>query len=194
MIGDVKINAERTDFESYSISMNPNEWIFNDFDRFFEVVRSKLDLSTQKYDLFGHSAGGQILHRFAIFYNSSKVDRILASNSGWYTVPDFDTRFPTGLDDAPVTSDQVKQSFSKKLVVFLGELDNENETRGHLVKNERMNKQGLHRLERGSYFFDFSKKQAHAMGADFVWQKVIVPDVGHDYRRMSLAAANYLYP
>jgi pimeloyl-ACP methyl ester carboxylesterase len=194
MIGNVKINASKTDFESFTVSNNPNDWIFSDFDRIFALVKSELHLSTEKYDLFGHSAGGQILHRFALFYHSDQVDRILSSNSGWYTVPDFDAEFPTGLINAPINTEQIKKSFAKKLVVFLGELDNANETRGHLVKNERMNQQGLHRLERGHFFFDAAQKQAQILAVDFAWKKVIVPGVGHDYKNMSLAASEYLYP
>ncbi|MEX2963915.1 hypothetical protein [Microbulbifer sp. TYP-18] len=194
MLSNVKINAEKTDFESFSITKDPNEWIFSDFDRLFNLIKNKFELTTDKYDLFGHSAGGQILHRFTLFHQSSKVNRILSANSGWYTVPDPDTQFPTGIAGAPVTLDQVKKAFSENLVIFLGELDNENETRGHLVKNKRMNKQGLHRLERGAYFYDMAKKQAAQMNADFQWKKIIVPGVGHDYKKMSLAAADYLYP
>jgi len=193
MIGDVKINEAKTDFESFSINENPDEWIFSDFDRIFEVVKNKFGLAAEKYDIFGHSAGGQILHRFALFFDSNKVNRILASNSGWYTVPSYDAKFPTGLFDAPFAEEELKHAFAKKLVVFLGELDNENETRGHLVKNPRMNVQGLHRLERGHYFYSTAKQEAKSRGLKFNWEKVVVPDVGHDYRKMSVAASEYLY-
>ena len=194
MISNVTINESKTDFESYSISENPSEWIFNDFDRIFEDVKSKFGLTTEQYDMFGHSAGGQILHRFALFYDSKSVNRILASNSGWYTVPNFDAEFPIGLINAPLTQEALKVAFSKRLVVFLGELDNENETRGHLVKNQRMNVQGLHRLERGVFFYSSAMREAKSQGVRFNWEKVIIPNVGHDYKKMSAAAAEYLYP
>lgn len=138
---------------------------------FFNVVKGKLGLTAKKYDLFGHSAGGQILHRFALFYKSEKADRILSSNSGWYTVPDYHSDFPAGLKNAPTSIKQITQSFSTKLAVFLGELDNVSETRGDLVKNEGMNMQGLHRLKRGTFFFDSAKRQADVLQADFVWKK-----------------------
>ena len=48
--------------------------------------------------MFGHSAGGQVLHRLAIFRPNNKADRILASNSGWYTIPTITNIFPTGLE------------------------------------------------------------------------------------------------
>jgi pimeloyl-ACP methyl ester carboxylesterase len=194
MMTEVKINAAKTDFESFSISSNPDVWIFSDFDRLFAVVKHSLNLTTDKYDLFGHSAGGQVLHRFALFHNSENADRILASNAGWYTVPSFAEAFPTGLRNAPINTAQVKKALTKKLVVFLGELDNEHETRGSLVKNERMNKQGLHRLARGNFFFDAARQQAETLQVNFGWDKVIVPGIGHDYKNMSLVASEYLYP
>jgi len=36
-------------------------------------------------DLWGHSAGGQFVHRFMLFKGSQWVDRAIAANSGWYT-------------------------------------------------------------------------------------------------------------
>lgn len=193
MIDNVKINAAKTDFESYSIVDDPKEWIFNDFDRIFSEVQKRFELTTDEYDIFGHSAGGQILHRFAMFYDSEKVNRIVSANSGWYTVPDLDAEFPLGLVNAPIKDGAITKAFSKKLVVFLGEQDDENETRGHLVKNPRMNKQGLHRLARGEFFFSAAKKQAKHLQTEFNWERVIVPKVGHDYKKMSEAASEYLY-
>ena len=191
MLTDVKINAARTDFESYSIVEDPREWIFADFDRLFDAVTHRFGLTAERYDMFGHSAGGQILHRYALFHDSAKVDRLLASNSGWYTVPSHDAAFPTGLAEAPIKPAMLEKAFARKLVVFLGERDDENETRGHLVRNPRMDRQGLHRLARGGYFYEVAKKQAEARGAPFRWEKVVIPGVGHDYRKMSEAAADY---
>ena len=38
-----------------------------------------------QYDIFGHSAGGQIVHRMAIFHPDSKARRMVAANSAFYT-------------------------------------------------------------------------------------------------------------
>jgi len=82
-----------------------------------------------KYDLFGHSAGGQLVHRLVMFSPENKIDRAIAANSGWYTVLDRDTVFPYGIKEAPIDKATLQQSLAKKLVVFLGEFDNKNETR-----------------------------------------------------------------
>ncbi len=191
MITDVKINEERTAMTSFTISKNPNEWIFNDFDRIFNLTKEKLNLSTDTYDFFGHSAGGQILHRLAIFKLDNKVNRILSSNSGWYTVPTDEEDFPTGLKNSYISEKEL--DFSKKLVLFLGEKDNANETRGDLRRSPEVDKQGLHRLDRGIYFYNESKKIASELNSEFNWILEIIPNIGHDYREMSKAAADYLY-
>lgn len=193
MIQDVVINEQRTAIESYKVIQDENVWIYSDFDRIFDAVVSSLSLKVKTYDMFGHSAGGQILHRYTLFYPTSKSDRILASNSGWYTVPDFSQVFPYGLKQAPVVNKTLDKSFQQKLTVFLGEQDNQHETRGHLVRNDVIDEQGTYRLARGKYFFQKAKQLARDRDYDFNWNIKIIPDVGHDYRAMSKAAARYLY-
>lgn len=191
MISDVKLNEERTAVESFKISENSDEWIFNDFDRIFNLVKEELNLNTNTYDMFGHSAGGQILHRYAIFKSENKANKILASNSGWYTVPTDTEGFPTGLKQSVKSEKDI--DFNTKLVLFLGEKDDANETRGDLRRSPEVDKQGLHRLERGTYFYNESKNVALELNAEFNWKLEIIPNIGHDYREMSKAAADYLY-
>jgi pimeloyl-ACP methyl ester carboxylesterase len=191
MITDVEINDERTAMTSFKINRNTNEWIFNDFDRIFNLTKENLNLITDTYDLFGHSAGGQISHRFAIFKSDSKVNRILSSNSGWYTVPTDNNDFPSGLKYSSTSEKEI--DFGKKLVLFLGGKDDASETRGDLRRSPEVDKQGLHRLDRGTYFYNESKKIALESNSDFNWTLEIIPNVGHDYRKMSKAAADYLY-
>lgn len=146
MIYDVDINTK-----DFKINHNPEQWIFGDFDRIFEAVRKELDLSSERYDMFGHSAGGQLLHRFVVFRPENKADRIIASNSGWYTVPTKTDDFPTGLKNMAEFAERV--DFRKKLVLLLGQKDDASETRGHLNRSAELDKQGSNRLARGTYFF-----------------------------------------
>ena len=191
MINDVKINEERTAMTNFKISENPNEWIYEDFDRIFNLSKETLNLNTETYDMFGHSAGGQILHRLVIFKPNNKADRILSSNSGWYTVPTDKEDFPTGLKESNKLEKDI--DFSKNLVLFLGEKDDANEKRGDLRRSPEVDKQGLHRLDRGIHFYNESKRIASELNADFNWKLEIIPNVGHDYKAMSEAAADYLY-
>ncbi len=177
----------------YKVNLNREEWIFGDFDRIFDIAVATLNSKQTRYDVFGHSAGGQILHRFALFQPDSKADRILASNSGFYTLPDFNTALPFGIKNASLSQAEVNASFSKKLVLFIGELDNENETGGTLLRSTTVDKQGLHRLERARFFYQQAEAIAAANESDLNWELKIIPGVGHNHRKMGDAAAKYLY-
>lgn len=194
MISDVKINKAKSAIQSYRVVSDSKEWIFSDFDRVFNYSVSELSrLTVKKYDMFGHSAGGQILHRFALFDFKNKANRILASNSGWYTVPTFKENFPYGLNKGVSTQEKISAVFKSKLTIFLGELDNEHETRGHLVRNPQLDIQGIYRLSRGKHFFKKSLELASILKVKSNWNIHVVKGVGHDYKNMGKAAAIYLY-
>ena len=178
---------------SYEVNRNATDWIFDDFDRIFDLVVSSIESTQIQYDIFGHSTGGQILHRLAIFHPDSKVDRIIAANSGFYTVPNFDAELPFGINNTLVNEQDLKLSFSEKLVLLIGELDNKNEQGGTLLRSFSADKQGDDRLERGKYFYDASMNMATNIGALYNWEIKIVPNVGHDHEQMGNAAAVLLY-
>ena len=188
-------NVAELDETLFSFQLNPHKptWLFTDFDRIFDRVVETIGSNQKQYDLFGHSAGGQILHRMAIFYPDSKADRIMAANSGFYTLPDTSYTLPFGLKNTSVSSADLFSPFREKLVLLIGELDNETETGGTLLRSPTVDLQGAHRLARGQYFYETAKKQAEQFGADFNWELVIVPNVGHNHRKMGDTAAKYLY-
>lgn len=185
-----RLNEENFSFE---VNSNSNEWIFNDFDRIFELTSKELTSERTSYDIFGHSAGGHILHRFGLFHANSKAHNIIPSNSSFYTLPSFDYPLPFGLKDSPINKESLKIAFKKNLVLFLGELDNENETGGTFLRSETADKQGLHRLARGESFFKRAEETAKELDYIFNWKIIIVPNVGHDHRKMGDAAGEYLY-
>ncbi len=191
MITDLEINQERTAMTNFKISQNTDEWIYNDFDRIFNLAKQELNLNVDNYDIFGHSAGGQILHRLAIFRSQHKANRILASNSGWYTVPTDLDNFPVGLKGSNTSANEI--DFTSNLILFLGEKDDANETRGDLRRSPEVDIQGLHRLARGKYFYGESEKIALGLNSEFNWSLEIIPNIGHDYKGMSKAAADFLY-
>jgi len=177
--------------ETFKVNAEPSKWIFDDFDRIFKGVKETLGLKEDSYDMFGHSAGGQLLHRFALFGSANNANRIVAANSGWYTLPIAAQPFPYGLGDAPFENRQL--NFDKQVTVFLGENDDASETRGHLRHGPVVDKQGTHRLARGIYFFKISKSRAKDLKKPFHWHLEIVPNVGHDYKKIAAKAALYLY-
>lgn len=168
-------------------------WLFSDFDGIFDQVVRLTESDRKVYDIFGHSAGGQILHRMAIFHSSSKVDRIIASNSGSYTLPSLDEQYPFGLKGTDFKQKGLPDIFSSKLTLLVGEQDNDEESRGTMLHTPSLDKQGLGRLSRGKSFYNESKKLARELGSNFAWGFCVVEDVGHEHKKMSKAAAKLLY-
>ncbi len=192
---DKKTNQVFLDEEKVEITINDQKhtWIYNDFDRIFDMVVTALGSTQKTYDIFGHSAGGQVLHRFAIFHPMSKANHIIAANSGSYTVPDLQTYFPFGLKNTCIDASNLKTVFSKKLTILVGALDNAEKIKGILLRSKSADKQGLHRLARAHYFFETSKTIADKITSPFHWKLEVVPNVGHNQRKMGDAAAHLLF-
>lgn len=188
-------NAVYLDEDKFSGKINRDKsgWLFNDFERIFDAAVAATASRQTTYDLFGHSAGGQILHRFVLFADNSRSYKILAANAGFFTLPDWEQPLPFGIMDSGVSGEQLKIAFQEKLFLFLGELDNQDETRGFFLRSPTADRQGLHRLARGEFFYNYAAQQAKKMSADFQWQLIKIPAVGHDYGKMSAAAADFLY-
>lgn len=181
--------------EDITFDINPDResWLFADFDRVFDHI-AKAGGSTQKgYDIFGHSAGGQILHRMAMFHRKTKAERIISANSGFYTLPDFTRPLPTGIAGTPLTSDDVASALGRNLTVLLGEDDNSELAGGTFLRTPLTDRQGLGRLQRGRHFYAFAQAKARDIGVASAWKLETVPGVGHDFTGMSRAAAKLLY-
>ena len=181
------------DVAEFNFNSKQEEWIYSDFDRIFSTAKKSLKFKAKKYDMFGHSAGGQILHRFAIFYPQSKANRILASNAGSYTPTEYQTNFPFGIKNTNTKKRNLKKSFRKKLTIFLGELDNVNENGGKMLRSKTVDIQGTHRLSRGTYFYNHSLQTAKELGFKYNWKLKVIPGIGHSQRKMAKAAAKHLY-
>jgi hypothetical protein len=125
-----------------------------------------------------------------------RVSVAVAANAGSYTMPRYpglkDDKFPYALDESIVGPDKLKQVFSRKLIVLLGEADTQTDA-ANLPKARQAKAQGVNRLERGTHFFEQAQAQAQKLRTPLAWERVTVPGVGHDSRRMSQAAARLLF-
>lgn len=187
-----KVKLDENNLE-FNIQFNSDKWIFGQLDRIFDLTVKALESDHETYDLFGHSAGGHLLQRLALFHYSNKAHRVLASNASFYTLPNQEFAFPFGLDNIPAGSCNLQYAFKNELVIFLGERDNTEETRGTFLISESADQQGFHRLERGQFFYNTSVKTAIEKGLEMNWQIEVIPDIGHDHVLMSKAAGDYLY-
>jgi poly(3-hydroxybutyrate) depolymerase len=174
-----------------------SKWTFNLIEEIFDRVRSEEALATPSYILFGHSAGAQFAHRFALVMDKARVSTVVTANAGSYTMPEYAGApgtfpFPWALEESRVPPDALKGVLARKVIVLLGEKDTDTND-PDLARSREAMAQGAYRLERGQKFFATGKAQAQKMGTPFNWQIITVPGIGHEARPMSRAAATALF-
>lgn len=71
-------------------ALNPQpKWAFTLIERLFTDFNAHRDRSNRPtYYLYGHGAGAQFAHRFAMFMPDSRAEEIIVGAAGWYTMPD----------------------------------------------------------------------------------------------------------
>jgi hypothetical protein len=165
---------------------NPkSEWAFTVVENIFDHIKSVNSVTNEQYDIFGHSAGGQFVHRMIMIMPESRIRTAISANSGFYSFPDENLEFPYGISNTDVKPNpDLKKVYEKKLVVLLGEFDND-ASLGTFRTTELAMEQGKHRLERGTNFFNANKKKSEQNEWVFNWTIDTVKNVGHDYRKMS---------
>ncbi len=173
--------------------VDPDAWIFPDFDRVFALLKAQTRSARESYDIFGHSAGAQILHRLAIFRPRSKASRVVAANCGFYSQPNVDLPLPAGLRGTGVTAGQLGDAFAVRLALLVGELDKNGEEGGMQIHTPILDSYGVDRLARARTFFENAKRAAAAAKAPFNWEFQTVPGVAHDFRGVTAAASKLLY-
>lgn len=168
-----------------------DEWAFTFIENIFEALRREHELTAQKYDIFGHSAGAQFVHRMVLFMPGARIRTAIAANAGWYTMVDPNVAMPYGLAETETGAAQIRDALGTRLIVLLGEADN-NPNHRYLRRSSEAMAQGAHRFERGQKFFATARQRAESTGARFAWQLETVPGVGHSNRKMAPAAAELL--
>ena len=142
-------------------------------------MRRQLKIKTDKYDIYGHSAGSQTAQRFMLFYDKSKVNRVFAANCGWYTFPDVNVEYPYGIKDcAEFYGLDLKEYLAAKMTIAVGTADTL--INFGLRMNDFTLKQGANRYERGISFYNYGKQLSEELGCPFNWDLVYMQDIGHD--------------
>ena len=162
--------------------------------RSFAVIESAFDYlkgvtgsRVARYDMFGHSAGAQFVHRYLLFNPGARVRRAVAANAGWYTVPDFSIDFPHGIKDVGLSEDDLRAAFSIPLTVHLGTSDTRQDASLNTSPGSML--QGPHRYARGLYFYNACSTIALRASIPFALEKRELPNVGHDQAKMARDAA-----
>ncbi|MDM9562017.1 hypothetical protein [Bordetella petrii] len=167
----------------------PRQWSFAVPDAVFADFVRREGSGQAGYTLYGHGAGAQFSHRYALFRPHSKACRIIAANSGWYTYPDREVEWPYGIRDVPgMTDAQVSAFLGAPLLLMLGE-DDIRRHGGVMRDTAGAQAQGPDRRTRGERFYAQARQLAQQRGAPFAWQLQHVPDAGHSNDQMAAAAA-----
>lgn len=167
------------------------EWTFSLLEPLFGYIKKELNSSQTTFDLWGHSAGAQFVHRYLLFKPAAPIGKAVSANAGWYTVPDLTVAYPYGLKNSTAGSASLKQAFGKRLIIQLGTADTDPND-SNLNHSPGAELQGPHRYARGLYFWDRSMRSSQTHGV-FNWMKQEVPGVAHSYTRMAAKAWELLY-
>jgi poly(3-hydroxybutyrate) depolymerase len=182
-------------YNAFDVTREPHRanWAFAVIEHLFDEVGA----GRKDYVIFGHSAGGQFVHRMAFFLPEARARMMVAANPGWYLWPEWRAEkgadaFPYSLVDSGFGEAAVSRALQRRLILALGERDVDP---GHkdLRKTAPAMKQGATRLERGQRFFAASAAAAHELGVELGWQLIEVPGVAHSGARMSEAAAEAVF-
>jgi hypothetical protein len=181
----------------FDAQMHPvpkSKWTFTAVEHLFDYVKNATSDTSPTYFIFGHSAGGQFVHRFALFMPHARYALAIAANPGWYTLPTYTGHpFPYSLRDSNLADARLKESFGRNFLLLLGEADldaNDPELR----KTKEAEEQGATRFERGHNYFAAAQAEAASLHAQFNWNMAIVPDAHHSDKQMARAAVLQFFP
>ena len=165
---------------------------FATVERIFDAMIIRYRNRQTAYYLYGHSAGGQFVHRMVMFHTTARIKAAVAANAGWYTMPTNLVNFPYGLGNTGLSGSYLKPAFARSLMILHGQ-DDDDPDHSSLRRNKRADRQGKHRLARGRTYFAQAKRQAAWLGYPFRWQLLELPGVEHNHRQTIPAAAKLLF-
>lgn len=175
-------------FTFFGTQNSKREWAYTVVENIFDHIKSVNKITNEHYDIFGHSAGGQFVHRMVMLMPESRIRTAISANSGFFSLPNEKLEFPYGIKNTDV---DLQEAYKKRLVILLGELDND-PSLGTFRRTDLAMEQGVHRLERGTTFFNANKKLKNKNNWTFNWSLDTIKNVGHDYKRMSANAIEWI--
>ena len=157
----------------------------------FDYFKAKLKLSTSTFRLYGHSGGSQFVHRYLLLSDETRIEKAAMANAGFYTFVDDQISYPFGIKNMNISDQRLQWVLRLKGGLFLGDADNDPKHQS-LPSMRKAKKQGKHRFERGTNFFNDLIKLGVKKDFPFRWRYQTVPGIAHDNAGMSLAASEFL--
>ncbi len=183
--------------ESYqygNVRTKPKElWTYYVNDRIFKLVKKIANSKHNKYYIWGNSAGAQFVHRQLIVGGYKFIEKAFASNAGVYTMPTHGADpYPFSLKGLNLSDEELKQIFSLKFFILLGENDIIQDA--YFLMNDAAMRQGSNRLKRGKEFYSIAEKEAQRLNVDLIWKLITIPGCGHNPNDdMTLKVASLIF-
>jgi predicted esterase len=152
------------------------DWSFNVIEGLFDFVKQDRQLKAEAYCIFGHSAGAQFVQRMVLFMPEARFSLAIANGSGNYTAPTFDKKFTEGVKFTAVTEESLRKSFSKEMIILMGEKD-------FVSKTMPKSPDAFHEYDRvwkAKLFYDDAKAEAEKRKVDLNWRIKFVPNADHN--------------
>lgn len=172
-------------------AVDASRWSFSVIEHLFDAIKAATGNQSSTYLLYGHSEGGQFVHRLVWFLPQARFSRAVVANPGWYTMPDLAVDYPYGLANSPATADSLKRSLARDVTVLLGDQDTDPD-HAQLRKTPPAQAQGRHRMARGQNFFKQAGERCAELKCPFGWQMKFVAGAGHSNAQMAGDAAAVL--
>jgi poly(3-hydroxybutyrate) depolymerase len=167
------------------------DWSFSVIEPLFDDLVKRYGLNTERYAMYGHSAGAQFVHRFLLHTPDARASSIVSANAGSYTMPDFNVDYPYGLRGSAISPASLTGVFQLPVTILLGDRDIDPNHRS-LPDAPAAQLQGPNRLARGFAFFEAGRRTAAELEVPFNWHIATVRGVAHDNAGMAEAAAKLL--
>lgn len=171
----------------------PERWAFTLIERVFaDFRRNRSNTLRQTYYLYGHGAGAQVAHRFAMFMPESHAEEIIVAAAGWYTMPDESLEWPYGTGGVlRLDTTAIRAFFAQPILLLAGGADT---ATLHTVMRQtpQANNQGATRVERTRHYYEFAAHRARRLNTAFNWRHWVMPGVTHSPDQMTPFAARYI--
>jgi pimeloyl-ACP methyl ester carboxylesterase len=154
-------------------------------ERIIGEVGALTGADTGKIYLFGHSGGGQFVHRYAMS-NPQRVAKYVVSAAGWYTLPDPSLSYPVGIGSPtslPNLAFDPSQFLRLPACVMVGERDVKRD-RSLRVSKLVDSLEGETRLQRAKSWVSAMSRAAEARGLATAYELHIVPRADHKFSHM----------
>ena len=172
--------------------LDNEKWLFSAIEPIFIDFKNRYGFNSKKFYLFGHSAGGGVVHRYLLFKPTAPVLNAVAANPAFVTLPDENIDYPFGIGRVPIKKAHMRSWFKSNLAIILGGNDLGPRTKP-LSNGPMALEQGPNCLTRGKLLYKSARKRAKDLNIRFQWELIIVPGVGHDNFNIAPAACEYLF-